>query len=304
MADDAPRLLGIGSIFIDDIIMANGNEHLETLGGGVTHALMAAPLFGERPDICAVIGEDLSDGVREHLAKWINPRGLIELPHPQMRIWQIFDEQGHRREIARVAITEPFFRGALPAHLPIELASSEAVYLLQGPEGMREWSKVLDDCLIVWEPLQQVMVSEMASEVRSVISDSGIHGVSPNLREAQAVWGDLMPNELTQAMLNDGAEVAALRLGADGSLVQWRGHEAVAIPAIPVDVLDQTGAGNTYCGALTLGLMRGLRPDEAACMGAVAAASSLTQIGTIDPELVDPVAVRARMAWISQHLGT
>jgi len=303
MLDDSPGLLGVGAIFLDDIILADGTEHRSTLGGGVTHALMAAPLFGERPDICAVVGKDIPREVTEKISKWINPRGLVELPFPQMRAWQIFDESGHRREIARVGNSAPFFEGAKPSHLHAELETAEAVYLLQDPQGMRGWAEALPDALKVWEPLQQVMLPERADEIRSILSDGLVHAVSPNLREARAVWGDSEPAELTAAILQDGAKLAVIRLGADGCIVQAAAQKPVLVPAVPVSVVDQTGAGNTFCGALTLGLMRGLSPTEAARMGAVAAASCLEQIGVLDPELVDPLVVRSRMAWLETQMA-
>ncbi len=298
MQADAPGLLGVGAIFLDDIILADGSEHRSTLGGGVTHALMAAPLFGERPDICAVVGEDIPREVTDQISKWINPRGLVQLPSPQMRAWQIFDESGHRREIARVGNSAPFFEGAKPSQLHPDLAAAEAVYLLQDPRGMRDWAEALPSALKVWEPLQQVMLAERANEIRAVLSDGLVHTVSPNLREARAVWGGLEPHELTAAMLRDGAELAVIRLGADGCIVHAADREPVLVDAVPVDVVDQTGAGNTFCGALTLGLMRGLSPAASARMGAVAAASCLEQIGVLDPAIVDPVVVRSRMAWL------
>jgi len=56
---------------------------------------------------------------------------------------------------------------------------------------------------------------------------------------------------------------------------------------VPIsEVIDQTGAGNTYCGGLLLGLLRGKPLKEAALMGAVSASFCLEHIGILDPDTI------------------
>ena len=51
-------------------------------------------------------------------------------------------------------------------------------------------------------------------------------------------------------------------LGADGALVFEHGDELRHIPAVPVEPVDTTGAGDAFCGALATGLAAGLSLDE------------------------------------------
>ncbi len=278
----APRLAGIGAVFIDDIVLPTGQTFMGQLGGGVVHALMGAALWGERPGIIAVTGEGLPEAARARLEQHFDTTGLYPLPLPQMRAWQIFEFDGTRRELYRVCETEPFTRGAQPEHLPDSYRRSQGFYLLQGFEGMSAWRAVLPG-LVLWEPLQQVMLPGSRAALRSVLQTWQIDIISPNLVEARAVYGDLSPDQIIDALFDDGAHTVALRMGADGSLAaNRRTGERWQIGAIPARLTDQTGAGNTYCGGLLQGLLQGRGLAEAAARGAVAASFGIEQIGVLD----------------------
>lgn len=69
-------------------------------------------------------------------------------------------------------------------------------------------------------------------------------------------------------------------LGADGSRVQ-QGDRAEFVPAVPAkEVLDPTGAGDAYRGALLKGLSLGLSVLESARIGATAASFCVEKYGT------------------------
>ncbi len=283
----APGVVGVGAIFIDDIVQPDGQTFMERLGGGVVHALMGAAIWNERPGIVAITGYDLPDSIRTHLEKHLDTRGLCSIDQPQIRAWQIFEHDGTRRELYRAPNSAPFIAGAQPNDLPVDYRNCRAFYLLQGVDGIRAWRQAVDG-IVLWEPLQQMMSSGHRAMIREVLKNEQIDIISPNLAEAQAVYGQLSAVELVEAMFTDGARMVALRMGEQGSLVANR-NERYRIPAVPVhQVLDQTGAGNTYCGAFLLGIMQEKTLQEAGFMAAVAASFCLEQVGTINPEQVDP----------------
>lgn len=283
-----PRLIGVGAIFIDDIVLPDGRTYMGQLGGGVVHALMGAALWDEKPGIVALAGRDLEEAVRQYLSKHFDMRGLHDLDLPQMRAWQIFETDGTRRELYRVQQTEPFVRGAQPEHLPEAYRPCRGCYLLQGFEGIRVWRQTLDRAFILWEPLQQIMTRANCANLLTILQNERIDLISPNLAEAQAILGLPEPEALIAALLENGARAVALRMGPEGSLIgDQNSQDYVHIPAIDVrTVVDQTGAGNTYCGALLAGMTRGKSLHEAAVMGAVAASFCIEQQGVLKPDNV------------------
>ncbi|MDZ8200490.1 ribokinase [Microbacterium sp. SSW1-59] len=87
----------------------------------------------------------------------------------------------------------------------------------------------------------------------------------------------LVVNE-TEAAALGGVEALAERTtvihtrGAAGLTVHRRGHARCEVPAVAVDAVDTTGAGDAFCGGLVAGIARGLSLDEAVREGAAAGA--------------------------------
>jgi cytidine kinase len=284
----APRMVGVGAVFIDDIVLPTGKTYMGELGGGVVHAMMGAAVWGERPGLNAVIGRGLPESSLHHLENNLDTSGLIHLDIPQIRAWQLFEEDGTRRELYRVHEIEPFITGAQPHQLPDHYHQAQSFYLLQSVNGIRAWCSTIQG-IILWEPLQQIMTPDTRALIRSVLQDYPISVISPNLVEAQAVYGDRPPRELLNELFADGAQIAVLRMGEQGSLVgQRESGQCWHIPAVEVNqVIDQTGAGNTYCGGFLLGLVDGKSLNEAGVMGAVSASFCLETVGVIDPIQID-----------------
>jgi pfkB family carbohydrate kinase len=290
MSTETPRIVGIGAVFVDDIVLSNGQTYMAQLGGGVVHALMGAAIWGERPGINALVGQGLPNEVYTRLGKHFDIRGLTALDILQIRAWQIFEEDGTRRELYRVQDTASFIRGPQPEHLPDSFHDAQGYYLLQGFEGIRTWCDTLSG-FVLWEPLQQVMVEGSRTEFRKVLQECRIDLVSPNLVEAQAIYGELPPDELINALFEDGARVVALRMGEKGSIVACRETgERYYLKAVRVpEVIDQTGAGNTYCGGLLWGIVEGRTLRDAGAAGTVSASFCLEQVGVLDPDRVEIV---------------
>ncbi|MBZ0296090.1 MAG: hypothetical protein K8L99_26255 [Anaerolineae bacterium] len=273
---------GVGSIFIDDIVLPDGRTYMNRLGGGVTHAMMGAAFWGTRPGLVALAGQDLPDTLKHELAQHLDTSGMHFLDAPQIRAWQIFEFDGTRRELYRTSVSEPFIQGAQPAHFPSEFSEVKGLYLLQDFEGLLRWRAAFDK-FILWEPLQQIMQAANRDRFRATLREGNVDIISPNLAEARAIYGDQTPTQLVDALLEDGAHVAAIRMGPQGSIIGNQAGERCLIPAFPVkQIVDQTGAGNTYSGAFLLAITQGKSLTEAGAMGATAASFCLESIGLLN----------------------
>lgn len=75
--------------------------------------------------------------------------------------------------------------------------------------------------------------------------------------EVCALYGPGTADECLEALFARGIRVAAIKMGARGSLLA-SSEARVTIPAFPVDTVDTTGAGDSFSAGLIFGQVRGL----------------------------------------------
>lgn len=106
------------------------------------------------------------------------------------------------------------------------------------------------------------------------------------------ILNEVEAQQLTNALGMDpdglGVEDVIITLGARGS--RWIGSSGIVeTPAIEVDAVDTTGAGDTFTGYVLAGLDRGLPMAQAIQRATKASAIMVTRMGTADviPDLKD-----------------
>jgi len=80
------------------------------------------------------------------------------------------------------------------------------------------------------------------------------------------------------------SRTVVVTLGASGAVVVGTGAEPVGVPAAPARVVDTTGAGDAFCGALASGLARGLDLVSATELGVAAGAIAVGHPGALPPQ--------------------
>ena len=271
--------LAIGSVIIDDIVYPDGRTSMGVLGGGGTHAAYGMAACGENPALVALVGHDLPPDIRARLDSDFDTRGLVISQHPQVRGWQIFEWDGRRNEIFRVDVIDPFMHEPHPDNPALHFESLSALTLLRQPQYVAAWRAQFPNATLLWEPTRAFMLSGDYKRFLDALPHCDI--VSPNLHEAQAMTRLDDERAILRRLLADGAKIVALRMGERGSMVAQSGHgEALHIPAVQVaDIVDQTGAGNSYCGGFAVGWRREKTLLAAGCHGAAAASFTLEHVG-------------------------
>jgi sugar/nucleoside kinase (ribokinase family) len=99
-----------------------------------------------------------------------------------------------------------------------------------------------------------------------------------NEAEARALTGAGSAESALTA-LGRRCPTVAITLGARGSVVA-QGSDVVAVPAAPVtQVVDTTGAGDSYAAGFLYGVVRDSGPEPSARLGALAAAEIVSHLG-------------------------
>ena len=121
---------------------------------------------------------------------------------------------------------------------------------------------------------------------RSLDSDilSMVDILTPNQTEAEIITGlpissSKQAKAAAEALLTCGVNIAVLTLGADGALLATREGMQV-IPAYQVKVVDTTGAGDAFNGALAVAVAERRSLVDAVTFANAAAALQVTKVGT------------------------
>jgi ribokinase len=120
------------------------------------------------------------------------------------------------------------------------------------------------------------------------VLDSGILSMidilTPNQTEAEIITGlSISTPEQEKAaadvLLTHGVKAAVLTLGAEGALLATRKGKRV-IPGYEVHVVDTTGAGDAFNGALAVAVAEGRSLEDAVTFANATAALQVTRVGT------------------------
>ena len=153
---------------------------------------------------------------------------------------------------------------------------------------------------LLWELLADAAVPDRLADIASALACTDI--VSLNLAEAHALFGEVSPHEAIDRLLGLGAAVVVVRLGADGAgAADRRLRLQVRPPALTV--VDETGAGNSFCGGFLAGWC--LRPGDLAHALRCAAGAASCTLGRFGPARVaDRAAARAFACSAAIETGT
>lgn len=295
-------------IILDDIVFPDGHTRMGILGGGGVQTAFGMRLWSELVGLVAGIGADLPPEVMEWLrASGIDTTGVRLTDFPTPRAWQVLEENGRRTQVWRVSgaaisaqltrkldYLPPSYRRARGFHLGVHPLEADLSFIAE----LRQLGGVVS--IEPFKPAERLPNTE---ELRELLEAAPIF--SPNIEEAVSLLGCGEPRVLLKGLLANGAEIVALRMGAQGALVARRGERVVHhIPPVPVQVIDPVGAGNAFCGGFLVGWVESSDLRTAGLYGCVAASFAVEQVGV--PVVTEEVRAEARkrLAALQDHVET
>lgn len=287
-------------VIVDDIVFPRGETCMGVLGGGGPQTAwgMAAALgTGEQVGLVAGVGADFDEAILAPLhAAGVNLEGVRQTAYPTPRAWQVLEFGGRRTQVWRVPteslgpqlarnwdVLPPSYRDARAFHWGVHPDEARS---LNFARQLREQGRRVS--LEPFRPAARPLDDEALAAWLSACDV-----FSPNLLEAYSLAECADEATILERFRALGGQMLALRRGADGADV-WdlQAREGVHVAAVPVDVVDEVGAGNAFCGALLVRLADGL--EVAACHASVTAAYVVEHIG-LPPKLPAPESYQARL---------
>lgn len=110
--------------------------------------------------------------------------------------------------------------------------------------------------------------------------------ITPNPAEAEGLTGievtdPASARRAAEQLAGQGGPPIYLKM-PDGGCLLYVGGRGILLPAEPVEVVDTTGAGDAFAGALAVALLEGREPGEAACFAVAASHIAVTRFGSQD----------------------
>lgn len=105
--------------------------------------------------------------------------------------------------------------------------------------------------------------------------------ILPNIEELKILTGTKDMDSACSKVLKEGAEIVAVKMGAQGSTIYWK-NEKKHIPAFKVREVDPTGAGDTYDAAFIVGLLKGRSIEKTGYYANAAGALAVTKFGPME----------------------
>jgi sugar/nucleoside kinase (ribokinase family) len=274
-----------GKIIIDDIRLSDGQIVRRVLGGGGPQAAFGAALWNDSVGLLSRSGTDIEEehvrtleGLGVDLSGWRRfpdiptTRGVMQYDENEYLIGGgvTTSREDWLRLLGQPLTLPPTYREPALIHLitefadepmvqtALELRTQGAIFSLEPIIDYREWSN--RESILALLPSVDLVTPDWPSA-------SGIAG-SDDPREVMRYWAGL------------GPRLVAVRHGHHGSYVWSREQDEIwHIPAVPVPVVDPTGAGNAYGGGLCAGWLKTGDARLAGVYGAISAAFLVRRYG-------------------------
>jgi sugar/nucleoside kinase (ribokinase family) len=297
-----PSISVFGNLTIDDLVFPDGSTRWAVPGGSAVYAAMGISLWTGYASIVAPIGADYPV---EALDKRVDLSRCRRMPRT-LRNWGLYEEDGRRHFVSRSATrnwsefcpkpadaTSSHQTAAHIAPMPHDIAIGLIRELRKA--GTLSISLDLDDHDLLGKTNLDAII-ELLREVDLFL---------PGHQDALAIFQDVAPLEGLRRLraLASNVTLIAMKCGAGGVIAHVAGaREWIRIPAVPVDLVDATGAGDAFCGGVLAGFAEENDPIEALLYGAVSASFCVEGLGFAGLAAATEEKASARLAILRQRI--
>ncbi len=242
------NLICTGTIGIDTI-ETPGHTRREHLLGGSGVYFAAAASFYTNPRLVAAVGDDFPDEFMNTIRSFegVDTAGLEVRRGSKTFRWggKYLDDMDRRETL----FTELGVLEEAPPSIPESFKDSEVVFLanshpvVQGDllSQLRDPKLVVADTMDLWINIAKDDLTRLLGRV---------HGLVLNFDEAELFTGKRNPVTAGRHLLELGPRFVVIKKGEHGCILVHRDGLA-ALPAYPTEqVIDPTGAGDSFAGGL------------------------------------------------------
>jgi sugar/nucleoside kinase (ribokinase family) len=253
------QVVVVGSVALDSIATVS-ERRKDLLGGSCSYACAASSLFA-RTGMVGVVGTDFpSRHVQLYTKLGIHIAGLQTVPGKTFRWSGVYEKDMiNRRTLSTHLNVFASFSPQLPAdyqNAPFVLLGNIAPDLqLHVLSQARKPRFVVADTMDLWINIARKPLMKLISRVNMVTLNDG---------EARLLTGEHNLRKAAADILRAGPEYVVIKKGEHGAILFSR-KGIFIVPAYPIDeVVDPTGAGDTFAGSFIGALAGHKKIDEKA----------------------------------------
>lgn len=277
------RILTVGEITLDDIVVEDQGVHWKQAGGGALYSAIGASLWSES-GICSTVGHDYPQNLLDEIETYgINTAAINRTSEcGSLGLWLLYENSGERHQFEKSSGgTFQQLDSLRPkiAHLPyqptgVHLAPQSSEGHFSGLQEMESTNTLVTLDLLV-ESYIKTSVYLQPEFLRRA------NFFLPSSTEVLSLWGHENAGLLESQLRSLGFEgTVVIKRGANGVDVATP-NKVVNVPAVPVNIVDVTGAGDAFCGGFIAGLLADGNPFVAAAYGVVSASFVVETRGAI-----------------------
>jgi sugar/nucleoside kinase (ribokinase family) len=325
-----PTFVIAGHLRRDYLLPPEGRPMIDVPGGNLLYAAAGLGVWDGNLGLLARVGEDYplewlltfqkngwdTRGVRRldgpldlrYFQAWLDPEKIqrtnpvnhfarMNLPYPKSLLGyqpptEVDDRKSTRPASPRPSDIPPDYLNARAAHIcPLDYMTASRL--------LSTFRQANVTCLSL-DPHAAFMTGTAFDDVRSLIQ--GLPAFLPSEEELRALfWGrtnDLW--QMAEALGNYGCEYIVVKRGAHGQMLYDSGSKKRwEIPAYPVRLEVQTGAGDSFCGGFSAGYQKTLDPLRAVLFGSISASLAIEGRGAFHALDALPGLAQARLDALS-----
>jgi sugar/nucleoside kinase (ribokinase family) len=240
------QLITVGTVAFDRIETPFGVAE-KVVGGAATYISLAASFFLDRMGLVSVVGDDFPESVMDELRRRdVDLEGLEILKGKESFFWA----GRYHYDMNTRDTLETRLNVLLDLDPKLPPSYRKAPYVMLGNLDPKVQAKVLDQmeerpALVVMDTMNFWMDSAM-DDLRKVIARVDILAV--NDAEARQLSGEHSLVRAAAAIMAMGPKYVVVKKGEHGALLFSKDRVFFA-PALPLeDIVDPTGAGDTFAG--------------------------------------------------------
>ncbi|MDQ6660922.1 MAG: PfkB family carbohydrate kinase [Chloroflexota bacterium] len=297
-----PRVIVVGNLTIDDVVLPDGTTRMGSLGGNSLYTALGVRLWQSRVGVVTRRGEDFPGDLNAELQTLgVASDGVVNIPGPTVRNWIVYETNGERHWIYRTPRERSREVAVQAGDLPVAWLEVEpppvvhvAAMPLEAAEAIVDAVRRSSPRAIITLDTHEGYVVDYQQRLRVLAGK--VDAFLPSRSEVADLVGYDDPRCALASLMGLPTPIIVIKMGADGVLVWDKAKETLhEVRAAHGPVVDVTGAGDAFCGGFAAGLSLGYGPVESAQRGNLSASYAVAGFGSMQLAHVDPSEAQNRI---------